>query len=157
LLLIDDESQHLSGILRDWLTTAATAATHLRLNLFVVEFVKTIPDLVAHAEKFTPYEFLGAGGMRRVVEADVQAVLHLAQESRAVFIGSATNSDHIIPLITQVFINGIGCVVADINVNFFHGSNGLFIQFTGRFGSGRPYGQSFIKGFHKAVGHLAAA
>ena len=114
-------------------------------------------NLIAYATEFAFDKFGRTHGVARVVEADVQAFFHFPDKCRAHFVGAAANGNHVIPLVVEVFIHLVGCVVADINTDFSHRFYRSGIQFPRCFRSGGTNRDTRIERLQETVRHLAAA
>src|SRR5690554_7263324 len=107
----------------------------LGFNFFFVKFVEGGFDLVAHADEFAPDECFGTGGVRRVVEAHVQAGFDFAQKGGTGFVGASANGDYVIPPVVEILGYRIGGMSADGDADFCHGLNGFGVEFAAGFGA----------------------
>lgn len=114
-------------------------------HLAAVEGEECLANLVPYPSELTPDKLLGANGVRGVVETNVPAVLHLSSKCRAALVGSATNGNHVVPLIAQVFFHRIGGVVANIHANLLHYGHCLRIEHSGGCRASRTNGNILVE------------
>lgn len=126
------------------------------IEVFDVETIEFLSDLIANPSEFVYDEFFGAGGMRRIIEPDVQPVVYLTCKCRATFVGTATYRDHVIPRFLQVLVYVFGIMGADVDAGLSHNLYGLCIDLGCRFGSCGVNFQVSVKRLEAAVCHLTA-
>ena len=101
--------------------------------------------------------FISTYGIRRIIKSDVQTFSDFANESGTIFVCSATDSYHIIPLVVKIYFYIFGPMVGQVNTHFIHHFNGFWIHLIGRFSPGRMHFNVIIKRLKKSVCHLTAA
>lgn len=97
------------------------------------------------------------GGMRRVIETDVQPFSHFPGECGTGVAGTSTYGDDIVPLLAEVGIDVGGYVTAKVDTHFFHDLYGQGIDLCGRFRTAGIDFQFGVERLQEAVSHLATA
>lgn len=110
------------------MTTATTLVGLLGVGqVLVVKILERFLYLVSHPPELAFYKFFRALSVRWVVEADVMAVLDLAEKGRTVFVGTSANCYHVVPFLVKIHFNAIAAMVANVKANLFHSLNGTLV------------------------------
>lgn len=118
---------------------------------------ETLTNLITNAPELRVNELRCPYGIRRIFKAEVQTVVNLADKCWATLIGTPTYGYHIVPMLTEIFLNAFRCVTGNVNPNFSHCLYRLWIDPWGWYCSGGMNIEPRIIRLQKAVGHLTAA
>lgn len=77
-------------------------------------------NLIAHTSELSQHLFLRTLESIWIVKANVQTFSHFAYEHRTLFVRSPTDSNHIIPWITQIRVNVLRIMFGDVNAYLCH-------------------------------------
>ena len=80
---------------------------------------KSLLNLIPHAAELAHDELFRTLCIRRIVEADVEALAYLAGKRRTRLVGTTADGNHIVPCFVQVDVHALGRVSGEIDTTSF--------------------------------------
>lgn len=136
---------------------AAALRQFLLLDFSNIETGKAILDFIAYTAELRIDKLRRTHRVRRIVETDVKTLPYPAAECRTTLVGTAADSDYIVPLLVQIRVDVRRNMAADVDAHFLHHLYRLGIYLCSRLGTTRKHFNRRVERLQKAVCHLAAA